>query len=99
MTPIGKGSAVVVREDGLILTNHHVVENCQLVRVRFPSGECSGGILVHYTGHDLALKIHASPPTPSPFDSVQDRPSPAIMSWPLDTPEKKGRIWAPTSTH
>ena len=63
MTPLGTGSGVVMREDGLILTNHHVVEDCQLVRVRFPSGECSGGILVHYTGHDLALvKVHASPP-------------------------------------
>ena len=76
MTPIGKGSAVVVREDGLILTNHHVVENCQLVRVRFPSGECSGGILVHYTGHDLALvKIHANPPElPAPLTLSKTAP-------------------------
>lgn len=34
----GQGSGVVIREDGYILTNGHVVENAEKIRVRFKDG-------------------------------------------------------------
>jgi serine protease Do len=35
----GQGSGVVLREDGYILTNFHVVENAEKIRVRFHDGQ------------------------------------------------------------
>jgi serine protease Do len=35
----GQGSGVVIREDGYILTNSHVVENAEKIRVRFKNGK------------------------------------------------------------
>jgi len=35
----GQGSGVVIREDGYILTNRHVVEGAEKIRVRFKSGK------------------------------------------------------------
>lgn len=34
----GQGSGVVIREDGYILTNRHVVENAEKIKVRFKDG-------------------------------------------------------------
>src|SRR5438093_1463486 len=34
----GQGSGVVIREDGYILTNRHVVENAEEIEVRFKDG-------------------------------------------------------------
>ena len=35
----GQGSGVVIREEGYILTNRHVVENAEKIRVRFNDGD------------------------------------------------------------
>ena len=42
----GLGSGVVVREDGLILTNHHVVEGADTIRVDFADGRSLAATLV-----------------------------------------------------
>jgi serine protease Do len=34
----GRGSGIVIRENGFILTNSHVVENAELIRVKFRDG-------------------------------------------------------------
>lgn len=38
LMPIGSGSGVVLSRDGLIITNHHVIERSEAVRVRTPDG-------------------------------------------------------------
>lgn len=39
LTGTGEGSGVIWRSDGLILTNHHVVQNADALRVAFADGE------------------------------------------------------------
>ena len=67
MTPFGTqqgraiGTGFVVRSDGYILTNHHVVANASSVSVTLPNGEAHPATVVAQDEeHDLAvLKIHA----------------------------------------
>ncbi len=52
----GHGSGFVVREDGYILTNHHVVGEAETVRVRFPSGlEMAADVVRRHKVRDVAL--------------------------------------------
>ena len=44
--PAGVGSGVVYRSDGYLLTNNHVVENADRVRVRFSDGEAADAEVV-----------------------------------------------------
>ncbi len=41
--PTGQGSGIVIRPDGYILTNRHVVENANKIEVRFKDGETYKG--------------------------------------------------------
>ena len=67
MTPFGAqqgraiGTGFVVRSDGYILTNHHVVANASSVSVTLPNGDVHPATLVAQDeAHDLAvLKIDA----------------------------------------
>lgn len=67
MTPFGTqqgraiGTGFVVRSDGYILTNHHVVENASSVSVTLPNGDAHPATIVAQDEeHDLAvLKIDA----------------------------------------
>ncbi|MDO4528631.1 MAG: trypsin-like peptidase domain-containing protein, partial [bacterium] len=54
VTPVSTGSGVVVREGDYILTNYHVVEDCNLFSVLLPSGEEIDATLV---GSDSSLDI------------------------------------------
>lgn len=62
MVEKGIGSGFVVRQDGLIATNYHVVKNAQQLTVTFPDGRTAKGKVVGKDpGEDLALvKIDAS---------------------------------------
>lgn len=52
----GHGSGFVVREDGHILTNYHVVGEAETVRVRFPSGlEMAADVIRRHKVRDVAL--------------------------------------------
>lgn len=52
----GHGSGFVVREDGHILTNHHVVGEAETVRVRFPTGlEMAADVVRRHKVRDVAL--------------------------------------------
>ena len=57
----GGGSGVLLRSDGLILTNHHVVENATRIRVRLHDGRAfTGRVLGTDPATDLAVvKIDA----------------------------------------
>ncbi|MEZ4390461.1 MAG: trypsin-like peptidase domain-containing protein [Polyangiales bacterium] len=57
----GGGSGVILRSDGLILTNHHVVENATRIRVRLNDGRSfQGRVLGEDPDTDLAVvKIDA----------------------------------------
>lgn len=72
----GQGSGVVIREDGYILTNSHVVENAEKIRVRFKNGkEYDAEVRGVDAQSDLAvLKINGSGfPTSSFADSDRVR--------------------------
>lgn len=57
----GQGSGVVVREDGYIVTNSHVVEGAERIKVRFQNGKVYDGEVRGVDGQsDLAvIKIEA----------------------------------------
>ena len=58
----GMGSGFVVREDGVIVTNYHVVENARRIDVIFPNGKTlQAKIIGHDPLNDVAvLKVDAS---------------------------------------
>ena len=62
LTPTGSGSGIVVREDGLILTNKHVVSDGKVARLRFKNGEYPAVVIKESEKFDLAiLKTYGSP--------------------------------------
>ena len=63
----GAGSGVVIREDGYIVTNYHVVQNADEIAVSLPSGENYTAKIV---GQDLitdlaVIKVDADDPLPT----------------------------------
>ena len=50
----GSGSGVIIRADGFVLTNNHVVENAQQIRVTFNDGSTASGRVV---GADAASDL------------------------------------------
>jgi S1-C subfamily serine protease len=59
----GLGSGVVIRSDGIILTNAHVIENADAIAVSFSDGRDSvpGEVVGFDSDHDLAIvKVDAS---------------------------------------
>ncbi len=52
----GIGSAFFVRQDGLLLTNNHVIDDCAVVSVETPAGENAKAIVLdNDVANDLAL--------------------------------------------
>ena len=54
VTPVSTGSGVVIKDGGYILTNYHVIEECNMFEVLLPSGEYIEAALV---GSDSTLDI------------------------------------------
>jgi len=69
-TPGGLGSGIILSEDGLILTNRHVIQNCTRVSVRFYEVKDGNGEIKGFDGditavdkvRDLALIKVKNPP-------------------------------------
>ncbi len=53
----GTASGFIVRKDGYVITNHHVVENAREIYVSVPgkTNDASAAVIVDDTVHDLAL--------------------------------------------
>lgn len=70
----GAGSGVIVSEDGTILTNHHVVDGAQSVKVTLPGGEeYDATVLGSDKQSDIAvLKIDATGLTPAVIGSTEN---------------------------
>ncbi len=77
------GSGVILSEDGLIVTNHHVVEDCNRVLIRFPDGrQYEGQDIRSDEGSDLAiLNIKASRKLPA--IQLGDSDTLAVGDWVL----------------
>jgi serine protease Do len=69
----GEGSGFVVRADGYIVTNNHVVENADRVRVRFNDGRTLAAEIVGTDApSDLAvLRVEATDLTAVPFGDAE----------------------------
>ena len=84
ISPVGAGSGVVVREDGLVLTNRHVVEHGTAARLRFRSGEYPAVVVKIAEDRDLALvKTYGKPVelvNPLRFDVQSTGPGTAILA-------------------
>ncbi|MFM1833435.1 MAG: hypothetical protein RLZZ461_1751 [Planctomycetota bacterium] len=84
LSPIGSGSGVVVREDGFILTNRHVVEHGTATRLRFRSGEYPAVVVKVAEDRDLALlKTYGKPVElagPIAFDTRPVGPGTAVLA-------------------
>ncbi len=67
----GIGSGVIFRGDGLILTNHHVIDGAEVIKVAFADGRSFTGQVLHLAPqHDLAiLKVEASGLRAAPMGS------------------------------
>jgi serine protease Do len=61
-TSTGSGTGVILTEDGFVLTNYHVVESAEFVRLRLPDGdEVDARTLIGTENPDLALlKVDAT---------------------------------------
>ncbi len=71
-SPQGGGSGFVVDARGLILTNNHVVDGAESVKVRFADGtEREAEVLGRDSGNDLAL-LRADLPDDTPVASLGD---------------------------
>ncbi len=62
----GMGTGIVIDPRGYLVTNHHVVEDVSLLRVRLSDGTTlSARVVARDTEHDLAL-LKINPPKPLP---------------------------------
>jgi serine protease Do len=62
----GMGTGIVIDPRGYIVTNHHVVEDVSLLRIRLGDGTTMAArVVARDTEHDLAL-LKISPPRPLP---------------------------------
>lgn len=70
------GTGIVIREDGYLLTNYHVIKDAMGVRVTLSSGEVEGEVAGYDIGTDLAVvKVAASGLSPVSWgDSASLRP-------------------------
>ncbi len=78
----GSGSGVLIREDGVIVTNHHVVEGASRIRVRLADGRVfPGRLLGADPATDLAVvKIEA---TGLPTARIGDSEAARVGEWVL----------------
>jgi serine protease Do len=71
----GMGTGIIIDPRGYVVTNHHVVEDVSLLRVRLADGAAvSARVVARDPEHDLALlKIDAGKPLPTvPLGTAQD---------------------------
>ncbi len=80
----GLGSGVVIREDGLVLTNHHVIDDASRIRIEFADGRSLPATLVGSDApSDLAvLRVEASGLTALPFgDSDETKVGDVVLAF------------------
>lgn len=77
------GSGVIISEDGLILTNHHVVANMQQLDVRLPDGrQFVADDIKSDEGSDLAI-LRIKSDTPFPAAALGDSDQLHVGDWVL----------------
>ena len=68
LIPASSGTGFAVSHDGHIITNHHVIDACQEVKVRYKSDDILAKLIAFDTVNDLAiLKIDTKPSSVLPI--------------------------------
>ncbi len=81
--PVGRGSAVVIHSDGLLITNWHVVEDAFRVRVGFgPETSLDATVIGHDAGVDLAV-LRVEEPFPWAVAALGDSDGLRVGEWVL----------------
>ncbi len=99
---IGAGSGVVISEDGLILTNAHVVAGSQEVQVGFASGKTAAArLLAVDEASDLALLVVAETGLKAIPFAKGNRPPPGSPAFVVGNREGQGHeiAWARIGPH
>jgi serine protease Do len=80
-TGAGQGSGFIIRADGLVLTNHHVVRDAGEIRVRLvDESEYTARVIGAFAPLDVAL-LKFDPPTPQPVAPLGDARALEIGEW------------------
>ena len=79
-TALGAGSGFLISADGFIVTNNHVVENAEEIKVKFSDGrELKARLIGRDPLTDLAvIKVEGSS---FPFVSFEDKAEPRVGDW------------------
>jgi hypothetical protein len=87
---MSSGSGVVIGTGGEILTNSHVVEDCQSITVRLPSGEAEKAIMVaNDPRNDLAVvRLPSAPSSVAVFRDGPVRAGDAVVALGYPLPDR-----------
>lgn len=79
-TALGAGSGFLISADGFIVTNNHVVENAEEIKVKFSDGrELKARLIGRDEGTDLAvIKVEGDA---FPFVSFEESAAPRVGDW------------------
>lgn len=80
-TQRGQGSGFIISSDGYILTNHHVIEGADSVKVRMQSGVIYDGTIVGKDDSTDVALIKITPNDVLPFASLGDSDALKVGDW------------------
>lgn len=97
ITKDGFGSGVILRHDGLVLTNEHVVRNVETVDiVSFAGVRYTGKVVEHGRGTDLAV-VQVTAAENLPFLEIGDGPGLVVGQWVAAVGHAQGGGWSFTT--
>ena len=77
----GEGSGFIISETGLVLTNHHVIDNAKTIRARFTNGTTVPLTLVGSDERTDVALLHRPNDRPWPFVTLDTGDVPRVGDW------------------